>query len=377
MKRYTRMAAMMIIATTFLFSPSVLTQQQVSKNQKTINLQGKWDDGGDVVNLIQNGVTVTAKWEKLSSCKHGKTEESFPAEFKATLAGNKLTGEAKYCNYGDESAKGAQWGPIQLTVSPDGNTLSAIQTMYNVTTRGTREVKVEFEMKRICKPDPKESCGELALAAGRAVNNAIRTTVASAASYATLKQNLSSQLDQLRNAFCDNPLALAKLDEVQRELDSLNYQSGSSNLPNNLRLVRMEKGLSDLGSHSCKGSLPVCKSGEKRVPPGDETAKDSIVDALEDVILHEKVKDKKDKYEQIKGFWENIKAGSCVRSSVIGTIKIVANEKKAFNGYSENCPLLCKEAVEWFMDIIPNPNQYHRKYFMETCDNSCNTTSKR
>ncbi|MGH9969984.1 MAG: hypothetical protein ACREBG_19620 [Pyrinomonadaceae bacterium] len=150
MKRYAIATAITLIVSISLFSSSVGTQTRKPKNQKPFNLQGKWDDAGDVVNITQKGATVTAKWEKWSSCKHGATEESLQAEFKATLVGNKLTGEAKYCNYGDELAKGIQWGRIELTVSSDGNTLSAIQYMKNVTKSGTREVKVDYVMKRSC-----------------------------------------------------------------------------------------------------------------------------------------------------------------------------------------------------------------------------------
>lgn len=388
MKGYARTAPMIAIATTFLFSSTILSQQQGSNNQKPFNLQGKWDDGGDVVDITQFGATVIAKKQKTNSCKHGGTEDSYHTEYKVTLVGNnKLEGEATYCDYGDEYARGKQWGRIEMTVSADGNTLSATQYMKDVRKDGTREVKEKFEMKRLCKPDAKGACADLAKAE-KTVTTAIGATVASAASYAALKQDLSSQLNQLRNNFCNDPAALSKLDEVQHELDSLSYQSSSSNLPNNLRLVGMERGLKDLASKSC--GVPACKSGEKHPSPGEEKAKDSIVDGLKKAIEQAKetaeelegqggtaaqeiedLKDKIAKYEEIKGFWENITAASCVPPDVLNTIRQVANDHNA-SGYSENCGPLCKHTADWYMRIIPNPNPVQRKFFLETCLAYCN-----
>jgi hypothetical protein len=149
MKRYTRTAAMIIFVTTLLFSPTVLTQQQGSQDQKKINLQGKWDEGGDVVDITQNGTAVTAKWEKTSTCKHGETVDSYQNEFTATLEGNKLTkGKATYCSYGDASQRGKQWGDINLTIKADG-TLSAV--LYMKDERG-RVQEAPFDLKRLCDP---------------------------------------------------------------------------------------------------------------------------------------------------------------------------------------------------------------------------------
>ncbi|MGH9424983.1 MAG: hypothetical protein ACRD2L_01560, partial [Terriglobia bacterium] len=210
---------LLLLFTALVLSPAVLmnrptlqaagpAQNQKPPNQKQFNLQGVWDDGGDVVHISQNGPAVTAKWEKTTSCKHGGTEESYQSEFKSTLVGNRLTGEATYCNYGDEYARGKQWGRIELTVSADGNTLSATQYMKDVRKDGTTENKVDYVMKRSCKEDKERLCGSVAAASQALEYMTGDNTVASAAeSYALFQGYLREQLDKLSAEICaDNDL---------------------------------------------------------------------------------------------------------------------------------------------------------------------------
>ena len=124
---------------------------------------------------------------------------------------------------------------------------------------------------------------------------------------------------------------------------------------------------------------------------GDEEAKKQVTDGLQAAIDElkntaeelegqggdaarkiEDIKGKLAKYEQIKGFWENIKAGSCVPANVLQTMRQVANDRRSDN-YSNNCLAMCSALADWFVKINPGPQPGpQRKFFIERCLADCN-----
>lgn len=395
-----RILFLLLIA--FAFSPAVETSRSQSSapTQDTrINLSGIWEDAGDQVTITDSRGSVTARYSNQKQCRHDGSVTPYTSGFIVSGTGSTLRGTGTICYYGpkkepveppatpDNSPRGVkQDSQVTIKVAADGNTLEGTQVGYHG--------PISFTLKRKCKPDSGRLCTALANASQLATRAISSTTPASPASYAALQQSLSNQLSQARNELCDNPDALTKLDEIQAELDSLNYQSGSSNLPNNLRLARIEKGLDDLTSTSCAGSSPppgVCPAGKKKIEPSDEEAKNQVVDGLKAAIDElkstaksiegqggaaaqriEGIKKRIATYEKIKGFWENIKAGSCVPSDVYQTINQVANDHRS-DGYSNNCPALCKAAGDWFGRLNPGPQgAAQKKFFTDTCAAYCN-----
>lgn len=389
-----------LLLVAFAFSPAL----EISRSQSTgqsqdsrINLSGLWEDAGREVVITDSQSSVTAKYSQTTPCNHEGTVTRYAPDFEVSGTGKTLIGIGKICYYGPKKEpvkppatpnnypRGVKEEKVEIIVSADGNTLEGELEGY--------DGKIRFTLTRKCKPDSGRLCTALA-DASQAVTGAITsTTPASSASYSALQQSLSNQLGQARNELCNNPDALSKLEEIQADLDALNYQSGRSNLPNNQRLARIENGLKGLASTSCVGSPPpgVCPPDKKKIEPGDEQAKTVLVDGLKAAIDElkstaesiegqgggaaqriEGIKKKIATYEKIKGFWENIKAGSCVPFDVYQTINQVANDHRS-NGYSSNCPALCKAAGDWFGRLNPGPQgAAQKKFFTDTCAAYCN-----
>jgi hypothetical protein len=384
-----------LLLITLTFSSGVGTRMLESSEpgqNSPINLNGIWVDNGNgmEVTVSQTGSAVKATYNSLYQCSRGVRQKT-DLDFEGALSGNKISGMTSVCVYGQSRVQGGtiQMVPIKLTVSEDGKTMDGKYGQY-----GGAGDAYSVSLTRACKPDSKRLCDALANAS-LSVTNAIGSSApASAASYAALKQNLTSPLSQIRNELCNNPAALRKLEEVGRELDSLNYQSGTSNLQNNLRLVRMEQGLKDLASVSCAGSSAakgICKPGEKTVEPGDEQAKDSVVDGINNAIDQAKetaeavegkggnaayqidvLNEKINKYKKMKAFWENIRASSCVPQDVFQTLNQVANDHRT-SGHSENCEALCKASADWFGRMNPGSGlDIQKKFFTDVCLAYCN-----
>ncbi|RPH75855.1 MAG: hypothetical protein EHM80_15620 [Nitrospiraceae bacterium] len=247
-----------------------------------------------------------------------------------------------------------------------------------------------------CQPDKGALCESIGQAT-RLIKEAL-IPAGSAELYKSLQQSLRPLLDKIRRELCDDPAAQAKVDELHKNLDSLNFVSGQSNLQNNLRLRRLEDGFQGLAAASCVvGRSPAgrnrqpCAPGEKEVTSGDEEAKKQITDGLQVAIDElkntaeelegqggdaarkiEDIKGKLAKYEQIKGFWENIKAGSCVPANVLQTMRQVANDRRSDN-YSNNCLAMCSALADWFVKVNPGPQPGpQRKFFIERCLADCN-----
>lgn len=393
-----RILFLLLIA--FAFSPAVETSRSQSTGQgqnSRINLSGIWDDAGDQVTITDTGGSVTARYSNQKQCRHDGNVTPYSSGFVVTGSGSTLTGTGTICYYGPKKEPVKPGEPPNLTprgvakdakvtlkVSADGNTLGGTQVGYHGS--------ISFTLKRKCQPDSGRLCESIGRSI-RAIKDA-RVPAGSSSLYQSLQQNLGFQMDQIRNELCDNPEAQRKLDEVRGDLDSLNYQSGSSNLQNNLKLIRIEQGLKNLASTSCGRSSSVdgvCEPGKKKIEPGDEEAKNQVVGGIQAAIDElkstaesiegqgggaaqrvEGIKKKIAAFEKIKGFWENIKAGSCVPSDVYQTIRQVANDHRS-NGYSENCPSLCKAAADWFGRINPGPQTgFQKKVFTDFCLAHCN-----
>jgi hypothetical protein len=247
-----------------------------------------------------------------------------------------------------------------------------------------------------CQPDKGVLCESI----GQATTSikGARLAAGSIGLYKSLQQSLKPLLSKIRKELCDDPAAQAKVDELLKNLDSLNFASGQSNLQNNLSLLRLEDGLKGLAAASCAvgGSATdpnrkPCAPGEKEATSGDEEARKQVTSGLQAAIDElkktaeelegeggdaarkiEDIKGKLAKYEQIKGFWENIKAGSCVPMTVLQTMRQVANDRRSDN-YSNNCPAMCNALADWFVKINPGPQPGpQRKFFIERCLADCN-----
>src|SRR5262249_41056036 len=157
------------------------------------------------------------------------------------------------CGYGKGNARlGLNKGPLKLTVSADGNTLSG--TWFDVEANGNKGADRPITITRDCSPDKGKLCSGIAPAMQTLAT--AKQRVGSTALYQSLQQNLGAELGQLRNQLCDDKAALQQLGNVQNALDSLNYVPGQSNIQNNLALLHIQDGLSALNQTECGAAPP-------------------------------------------------------------------------------------------------------------------------
>ncbi len=261
MKRSATTATLAAIMMAFALS-AALAQNQKPPTQKQFNLQGVWideEDGGEV-KITQNGTSVTAVYTKESTCEYGETVERLHGGFQGTLTGKNLSGTAVTCYYGHgPKALGIRRDDkIELTVSDDGNTLTAIQQVRF-------RLPFTFTLTRSCQEDKERLCGSVAAASQALEYMSGDNTVASATeSYALFQGYLREQLDRLRAEVCDNKDLQNKIDQVRSMITSLPYPRTQQEVLRRGNVVtEVSRVLGSVKQESCTGAgSGVCKEPE-------------------------------------------------------------------------------------------------------------------
>jgi len=358
--------------------------QQNPASQKTIAyLSGQWKDenAGLTVIMAQSGSAVSATFDKEPlKCdpQDGGPIQQTQSDFSgATLAGNQLRGsDLAACSFGKNNplGTGIKRTAFQLTLSSDGNTLQG--TFVDLLKGGNPSLA----FSRVCNPDLNALCQAVGKAVGTIT--AAEQPPGSAALYQDLQQNLGAELAQIKPQLCKDKTGQQKLGALQNELDSLNYIAGQSNLLNNVNLYHIEKGLTDLNQTQCRAPVQgVCPQGQQKVKDEDDPAvkfiKDQFKEALDTVEKGiqqggsaAQLKDLKDKYQEAVGFWNQIKAGSCLPSDVYQTMQEVARDRGA-EGHSEDCPGMCTALKKWYESLIGKNDSLEGKEFEEYCLAHC------
>jgi hypothetical protein len=347
------------------------------------DLSGAWMDNGRAVTIVQSGSSVTATYDADYDCdpRDGgavqKTKDDFSG---ATLSGNKLSGQITVCGYGKGNPYGTGLRKVSFTL-----TLKDRKTLEGQFANPNTGQDVPFVITRNCNDKSKLCAG---LERAEKTLAAAKEKAGSAALYQNLQQDLGGQLNRLRNEICDDA-ADQQLADIQSSLDSLNYVAGQSNTPNNLALLKIQDGLNALSKTECGAASandPACKGNEKKAGPGEEEAakfiKSKFKDALDKVAdtarqmqdrgatVPQQIKDQIKDLKKAVGFWDQIKAGSCVPFDVMQTMQQVMNDRKA-TGYSDNCPAMCSALRKWYESLIGEGKSIQGKYFMDDCLARC------
>jgi len=78
-------------------------------------------------------------------------------------------------------------------------------------------------------------------------------------------------------------------------------------------------------------------------------------------------------FRQVKGYWDNIKAASCMPPHVQGLLKYHISLKKAGRTQDlDSCAQLCDATAEWYQKMLPVGGAFSRKTFVEGCTARCN-----
>lgn len=352
----------------------------------TPNLNGAWMDGVRPVTIVQNGSSVTATYDGDYECdpRDGgpiqKTRDDFNG---ATLSGDQLSGEITVCSWGkgNTNGTGLKKSAFKLTLSADGQRLDG--SFYNSSTGK----QVPITIIRKCGGKT-VSCPEISAAIQTLM--AARQAPGSAAGYQSLQQNLGSQLDRLRADLCDDPDAQKQVDDIRKTLNSLNYVPGQSNTPNNLALLHIEDGLTSLNAKECAAgpsNVEQCAAGQKKADPGDAEAakfvKGKFKEALDKVrqtaremenrgaSVPQQIRDQIKNLEKAVGYWDQIKAGSCLPPEVVQTMEQVMRDRAA-EGHSENCAAMCSALRKWYESLLGANKSVQGKIFMDDCLARCN-----
>ncbi len=395
MRSLGKLALIAMIATAVLWAGSL------AQKQERLNLNGKWKtDQGDEVLITQSGSSVRATFVKGAECRFGGTRDYY---LEGDLRRNSLRGTRQICSLNkqlldDCHLTDAYTVKFEATVDRDAIKGTYYRDYINYDEKNGHYVNcrttvggggaTSFSLTRICAPDSGKRC--------EGIGSAIRTIVAaeqpvgSASLYQNLQQNLGAQLNQLRDELCDDKAAQGQLDDVRKNLDSLNYVPGQSNLQNNLLLRRIEDGLRALNQRGCSVAPPsgggVCPGGEKKAEPGDEQAakfvKDKIKDAYDKAketarelqehgaTVPQQISNHIKNLKKAMDFWDQIKAGSCVPADVMQTVQQVINDRRA-EGHSNNCPAMCNALKKWYEKLIGQSNSIQGKLFMDDCLARC------
>ncbi len=256
---------LLLLFTALVLSPDILMNRPTLQaagplpnqkaNQKRFNLQGVWDEGGDEVKITQDGASVTASYSRESTCEYRGTVEPFHAGFQGTLTGNQLSGTAVSCYHGATAIGITRDDKIDLTVSEDGNTLTAIQRVRS------RE-PFEFTLTRSCKEDKERLCGSVAAASKTLERMAGDNDVkAAGSSHAFFRDYISEQLDKLRAELCDDKDLQKQIDQAKSKITSLAYPRTQQDVIQrrnvatevSLVLASIKQGsCSGMGSGACK-----------------------------------------------------------------------------------------------------------------------------
>ncbi len=230
------------------------------------------------------------------------------------------------------------------------------------------------------------------------------------------KGQFAAQLDQIRRQLCLNRDAQKQLDALIQSVNKVTYLDGNNPqyVPLLKRQLKFSGILVDLGklkaasgcggAPSAAGSRPtevskssgrvstsagICKAGEQSKAPGDDEAADFMLKGIKDAIkeLEDKarelegpgrpishqlddIKGRIAKLKQAKGYWDQIKAASCLPPDVLSTMRAVAADIRA-SGHSGYCPQMCDALGKWFEKLVGREKSLERKLFMEDCMGRC------
>lgn len=364
----------------------IVAQNQGHSNQPKLDLSGKWKtDQGDEVLITKSGVHVRASLVAGGACRWGGSRDYY---LDGDLQDHSLHGTLQLCTSNKKLLDDchltdpdtvkfqatANRNSIKGTYDSDYINFDVKDGNYvNCRVAPGKGGPTGFSLSRICNPDKKQGCG--------AIGRALQTIVAaeqpagSTSVYQGLQQSLGPQLDQIRTDLCDNQAAQSQLDKIQKDLDSLHFLPGQSNLGNNRRLVRIEDGLRGLNQSQCGVTPPatsgVCASDEKPAGSDDEQAARFIRDKFKEAYdqasdearklqargapVSPQLRDKVKNYKKAMEYWENIKAASCVPPNVLQTMQEVSRDIKS-GRYSDNCAAMCITLADWYKKMIVQGN---------------------
>lgn len=269
----------------------------------------------------------------------------------------------------------------------------------------SRDGWTRFTLTRACAPDKARRCNSISKAMAtisKIIDTEFHTPSAAEWNQTVTRHKpaLAAELDKLRSQFCDDAAAQTKIDQMKAAIDALG--SGAAATPTQVvaeqvKMARIDLDLKIVATRSCAVSGPppppssgICSAGIPPKKAGDNEAIDQALKQINDSIKEatKMVEDyerqaqgganttagqyadhwrmRLGQLKRLKGYWDNIKAASCVPREVIDLIKAVKS------GRTDVCTNLCFETAKWIEKWYPGPQgDIQKKLFLEGCGFSC------
>lgn len=399
------------LALLMLLAPVVVPQHVQAAAPPRIDLSGKWvSDEGATLEITHVGNTVLATFIQGSECPHGDSRSYY---LDGKLIGDQLSGPFMAC------------GMIKDLI--DCGAPKVYETTFTATVKNSDEIsgkriaqgwyaqrsggrltnchedsdyskEINFRLTREC--DQVEGRCEALQAARAALGRLIQGYQGhdpSSQDWQNIvnenKQQIIEGLQTARRKMCNDAAAQSVIDGFVHEFESMNPSSpsnGSEILQQARRFASADLALQGFQQQYCGSSgtgrrLRTCGNGTEEIDPPTNEALDQVVGGIEDSIkqLLEEAGEfdraseqgsaiwgKIDKLQKMKGFWEQIKAASCLPPEVAQGLRSYVNERKNRMDTSDECNTLCSDTADWIASMTGN--QADQYFSMESCLAACN-----
>jgi hypothetical protein len=395
----------------FVLALFVLTQAVDAVEPQPIDLSGKWtSDEGGTLEISHIGNKVFATFIDGRECPHGDSRDYY---LDGKLDRDQLSGSFMACgmikDLIDCGAPKVYQTTFTATVeNSDSITGKRVAQGWYAKRSGGRLTNchedsayskdINFHLTRAC--DQVEGRCEALQAARGAVGHVLQAyqahTPTGAQWQSIVNANRQQIIDELKTArrkMCNDAAAQSAIDGFIDKFESMNPASASTGaeiVQQATRFSSADLALEALQQANCGGSNgrsgpTFCSEGTETIDPETNQALDQTVSGLEDSIkqLLEEAGEfdrtsergsaiwgKIDKLQKMKGFWEQIKASSCLPPEVAQGLRAYVNERKNRMDTTDECNTLCDDTSAWIATLTGN--QADQYFSMESCLAACN-----
>jgi hypothetical protein len=374
-----------------------------------LNLNGKWRNReGALLQILHAGSRVTATYIEGGDCPWG---ESLDYYFDGQLNGNELSGPFRACGRKkvliDCGAPKRYTSSFKATVNNNDEITGKRVTkgyygyesggvLTNCHEDSAYDGEEDIALTRICE-EVQGRCG--ALQAARAAVGRLL-----AAYYATPgvqswpgivaanKESIIEKMRVARRKMCNDAAAQSTLDTLISEIQSLDASQASTAaevVSQARHFASADIALGQFHTGNCtappEDPLETCPPETQEIDPETNEALDQVVSGINDAIKQlidetaeldrnsERASNlwgKIDKLQKAKGFWEQIKAASCLPPGIAQWLRVYVEEARSRQDTTDTCNTLCRDTAAWIASMTGS--SIHQWFSMESCLAACN-----
>lgn len=384
-----------------------------------IDLDGVWLDGSREVTISQVGRTVLAYYKQPYECdpRNGSSRQTTTKDFTGTLNrdqatdGAQLTGQITVCSWGsgNNCGNGINQASLKLTVKQNGLILEG--DYYNCNEQKNKPVLLTR-----CGSGQKGLCSSI-----DAARSTIKQILVQDLHTPTdgewkgildrERPRLKSDLMLIRSYFCQDKDQWKKIDEMIHALESLD-SGNDTTLAQRQRVAAIDVDLESVGQTECSSppqnsgdpckefsnaaldglkeyfeKLDKLKEGDQQDNDAYKLVKKGIEDGIKllkeeadranegrstakDLKQHlDEINSKISKLKELLGYWDQIKAASCLPPEVEQLLRRLAMENRSGTEHQATCTELCAKTADWIIRLTGDSRQ--REGLFATCFAEC------